>query len=183
MALVSWHWYHGCGIIADVSWVWNHGSGIVAMISWLRYPGRWSHLASIWEASGGHLGASSEHLGRLGSDLRRGRRLGGKSEQNHCVLQHFSSRVTIWCGSGEGDMHFVSQNKVNCTVTPGHTSPGDACRRPLEKPPGTLRASSVWVIKVRSLVCCQATRMHHGTDKAISSHVTCASCAVQLCLL
>ena len=123
MAVESWLWSPGHGILAVESWLWKPGCGILAVASWLWNPG----CGGIWETPGRHLGEPWEVLGR---SRRPGRHLGGKYVQTprdraFCVHET-SAGVTVYRACAQKLM----------AGHPGHT------RGTFHSPPQTVRESA-----------------------------------------
>ena len=85
----------------------HHRGGIMEEVSWRRH-----HGGGIWEAPGSNVEASGRHLGGVWRGLREASwgsgapgHLGGKSNQNHCILKCLSSRLAVPCGNGAPHHH------------------------------------------------------------------------------
>ncbi len=72
MAVESWLWNPGCGVLAMESWLRNHGYEKLAVETWL-----WHHGCGILA-----VGASERHLGDTRGSTREspGRYLGGPGD-------------------------------------------------------------------------------------------------------
>jgi len=96
----SWRRNPGRGILEEESWKRNPGRKILEEEAWGRNPGGGILEEESWKESwgrplGGFLGGIREASGSLGWPWELKGHLGAEMCQNHCVLQHLSSRPPI----------------------------------------------------------------------------------------